>query len=142
MMCEIMKKRKFIPNRINMKLRMKCNLVCDEDAHTKPLSLFLNSDFIFNFFRDSHFIFLTEPKQPSIKKRLRELVNSGDPHQIYSNFVKIGEGASGSVFSAIENVSEERKRKKMGGGDMKRDNVSVLESYNSTSPLSLTSSFL
>ena len=67
------------------------------------LFLFLSLSLSFSF----SFLFLfSEPKEkkPSIKERLQGVVNLVDPNTLYTDFVKIGEGASGSVFSAVEIV--------------------------------------
>ncbi|OLL25753.1 Serine/threonine-protein kinase SMU1 [Neolecta irregularis DAH-3] len=47
------------------------------------------------------------PKKPSLKEidivaRLQEICTPGDPTQLYRNLVKIGQGASGGVFTAYQ----------------------------------------
>mmetsp|Transcript_3850 Transcript_3850/g.4983 ORF Transcript_3850/g.4983 Transcript_3850/m.4983 type:complete len:804 (-) Transcript_3850:45-2456(-) len=44
-------------------------------------------------------------KGPSIRERLAEVVNMEDPNTLYSDLTKIGEGASGSVYSAVQNAT-------------------------------------
>eukprot|EP01135_Chromosphaera_perkinsii_P011625 Nk52_evm8s2462 gene=Nk52_evmTU8s2462 len=47
----------------------------------------------------------TKPKKMSdeeVMARLRTIVSEGDPKSVYTNFKKIGQGASGTVYTAID----------------------------------------
>ena len=43
-----------------------------------------------------------QAKMETVLKTLRTIVSIGDPDEKYENYVKIGQGASGTVFTAEE----------------------------------------
>lgn len=50
----------------------------------------------------------TRPRQsdaPDIVARLRKICSPGDPHEFFMNFTKIGQGASGGVYTALQKGS-------------------------------------